>query len=105
MLMPYAANDPQVQTRRAAFLQALQELGWSASVGHPYRPQTSGRRSACCAQLVAELVASGSDVIFTVGSPAMAPLRQATRTIPIVFAIVPDPVGAGFVDNLARPGG
>jgi putative tryptophan/tyrosine transport system substrate-binding protein len=55
-------------------------------------------------RLAAELVASGPDVIFTVGSAAMAPLRQATRTIPIVFAIVPDPVGAGFVDSLARPG-
>jgi putative ABC transport system substrate-binding protein len=56
-------------------------------------------------RLAAELVASGPDVIFAVGSAAIAPLRQATRTIPIVFAIVPDPVGAGFVDSLARPGG
>ena len=105
MLMPYAANDPQAQTRHAAFLQGLQELGWSAGRNMQIDARWSTGDTDDARRLAAELVASGPDVIFTVGSAAMAPLRQATRTIPIVFAIVPDPVGAGFVASLARPGG
>src|SRR5262245_26448370 len=105
MLMPYAANDPQAQTRHAPFLQGLQELGWSAGRNMQIDARWSTGNTDDARRLAAELVASGPDVIFTVGSAAMAPLRQATRTIPIVFAIVPDPVGAGFVDSLARPGG
>jgi putative ABC transport system substrate-binding protein len=105
MLMRYAANDPQAQTRHAAFLQGLQELGWSAGRNMQIDARWSTGDTDDARRLAAELVASGPDVIFTVGSASMAPLRQATRTIPIVFAIVPDPVGAGFVDSLARPGG
>jgi putative ABC transport system substrate-binding protein len=105
MLLPYAANDPQVQTRNAAFLQGLQQLGWTVgnNVQIDYRwsagNEDDTRRSA------AELVALAPDVIFASGSAAVGPLRRATRTVPIVFAVVPDPVGAGFVDSLARPGG
>ena len=105
MLMPYAANDPQAQTRHAAFLQGLQELGWSAGRNMQIDARWSTGNADDTRKLGGELVAAAPDVIFTSGSSAMAPLRRATRTIPIVFAIVPDPVGAGFVDSLARPGG
>jgi putative ABC transport system substrate-binding protein len=105
MLMPYAANDPQAQTRHAAFLQGLQELGWSAGRNMLIDARWSTGNADDTRKFAAELVASAPEVIFTVGSSALAPLRQATRTIPVVFAIVPDPVGAGFVDSLARPGG
>ena len=104
-LMPFAANDPQAQTRNAAFLQGLQQLGWI--VGHnlqiDYR--WSGGNEDDTRKYAAELVALAPDVIFTSGSAAVGPLQRATRTVPIVFAATPDPVGAGFVDSLARPGG
>ena len=104
-LIPLSANDPQTQTRNAAFLQGLRQLGWT--VGHnvqiDYR-WSAGNEDAT-RKYAAELVALAPDVIFASGSAAVAPLRRATRTVPIVFAIVPDPVGAGFVESLARPGG
>jgi putative tryptophan/tyrosine transport system substrate-binding protein len=99
------ATDPQNQNRIAAFQQGLRELGWTdgRNLGIDYRWVASGAdgmRSAA-----AELVALVPDVIFAVGSAAVGALHQVTRTVPIVFAVVVDPVGAGFVDNLARPGG
>ena len=102
-LMPYSANDPEAQNRNAAFLQALQQLGWTVgqNVQIDYR-WAAGEDDM--RKYAAELVALAPDVIFTSGA-AVEPLRHATRTVPIVFVIVPDPVGAGFVDSLARPGG
>jgi putative tryptophan/tyrosine transport system substrate-binding protein len=104
-LMPFAANDPQVQTRNAAFLQGLQQLGWI--VGHnlqiDYR--WSGGNEDETRKDAAELVALTPDVIFASGSAAVGPLRRATRTVPIVFALVIDPVGSGYVNSMARPGG
>jgi putative ABC transport system substrate-binding protein len=104
-LIPLSANDPQAQTRNAAFLQGLRQLGWT--VGHnvqiDYRWSAGNEDDT--RKYAAELVALAPDVIFASGSAAVAPLRRATRTVPIVFAIVPDPVGAGFVESLARPGG
>jgi putative ABC transport system substrate-binding protein len=104
VLMALSANDPEGQARVAAFLQGLQELGWSVgrnvivdsrwSTGHD-----DARKYA------AELVALAPEVILANGSPALAPLVQITRTVPIVFTNVVDPVGAGYVDSLARPGG
>jgi putative ABC transport system substrate-binding protein len=98
-------NDPVGQTRIAALMQDLQQLGWVAGhnlqveirwgAGDPER----NRRNA------AELVALAPDVIVAQGSVGVALLQQATSTLPIVFVVVPDPVGASFVDNLARPGG
>jgi len=104
-LMPYAANDPQVQARNAAFLQGLQQLGWSVgnNVQIDYR-WTAGNEEDT-RKYAAELVALAPDVIFTSGSAGTGPLQRATRTVPIVFVNTPDPVGAGFVDSLARPGG
>jgi putative ABC transport system substrate-binding protein len=105
VLVPLAADDPEMQTRLSAFRQELQQLGWTdgRNVKIEYRygssdPDRSHRHAA-------ELAALAPDVIFAAGNSAVAPLLQATRSVPIVFAIVPDPVGAGFVDSLARPGG
>ena len=105
VLMTCAADDPEAQARIAAFLQGLQQLGWTVgrNVRIDYRWGAGDadriRRHA------AELVALAPDVILATGTATVAPLLQATRTVPIVFASVLDPVGAGFVDSLARPGG
>jgi putative ABC transport system substrate-binding protein len=105
VLMPYAANDPQVQARNAAFLLGLQQLGRTVGNNVQIDYRWSGGSEDDTRKYAVELVALAPDVIFTSGSAAVEPLRRATRTVPIVFALVPDPVGAGFVDSLARPGG
>src|SRR6516225_6814869 len=105
VLMPYAANDPQTQARNAAFLQGLQQSGWSVGNNVQIDYRWSGGNEDDTRKYAAELVALTPDVIFTTGSAGAAPLRRATRTVPIVFTNVPDPVGAGYVDSLARPGG
>jgi putative tryptophan/tyrosine transport system substrate-binding protein len=105
MLMPYSANDPQVQERNAAFLQGLQQLGWTVGENVQIDYRWSAGREDDTRKYAAELVALAPDVILVSGSAAIDPLRRATRTVPIVFVLVPDPVGAGFVDSLARPGG
>ena len=104
VLMSQPAGDPVAQARSAAFLQGLQELGWTIgrNVQIEYRwdlDEADHRRN------VAELVALAPDVILTTGGISMGPLLQATRTVPIVFVQVTDPVGAGYVESLARPGG
>jgi ABC-type uncharacterized transport system substrate-binding protein len=104
-LMPYSANDPQSQNRNAAFLQALQQLGWVVGQNVQIDYRWSAGNEDETRKYAAELVALAPDVIFTSGSAAIEPLRRATRTVPIVFVLVPDPIGAGFVDSLARPGG
>jgi putative ABC transport system substrate-binding protein len=104
-LMPYGANDPQAQNRNAAFLQGLQQLGWTVGQNVQIDYRWSAGSEDDTRKYAAELVALAPDVIFVSGSAAIEPLRRATRTVPIVFVLVPDPVGAGFVDSLARPGG
>jgi putative ABC transport system substrate-binding protein len=104
VLMIQAASDPEGQARLAAFLQGLQRLGWSdgQNVRIDIRWATGNediRKNA------ADLAALAPDVILATATAAVAPLQQATRTIPIVFVSVVDPVGAGFVASLARPGG
>jgi putative ABC transport system substrate-binding protein len=100
-----SADDPVGQARNAAFLQGLRELGWS--VGHNLRidyrwgPSDADRNR----RYAAELVALALDVILATGSLTVDPLQQATRTVPIVFVNIVDPVGSGFVESLARPGG
>jgi putative ABC transport system substrate-binding protein len=105
VLNTFAPDDPEGQVRTAAFLQALQPLGWTVgrNVRIDYRWSTSG--AANTRKNAAELVALAPDAIFANGAAAVAPLLDATRTVPIVFVLVGDPVGAGFVDSLARPGG
>jgi ABC-type uncharacterized transport system substrate-binding protein len=104
-LMPYAANDPHVQIRNAAFLQGLQQLGWTVGNNVQIEYRWSGGSEDDTRKYAAELVALAPDVIFTSGSAGLGPLHRATRTVPIVFTLVPDPVGAGFVESFARPGG
>jgi putative tryptophan/tyrosine transport system substrate-binding protein len=104
-LMPYSANDPQAQNRNAAFLQSLQQLGWTVGQNVQIDYRWSAGSEGDTRKYATELVALAPDVIFVSGSAAIEPLRRATRTVPIVFVLVPDPVGAGFVDSLARPGG
>jgi putative ABC transport system substrate-binding protein len=100
-----ALDDPDVQARMAAFLQVLAQLGWTdgRNVRIDYRSGLGDPDNI--RKYAAELVALAPDVILTGGTASMAPLLQATRTVPIVFVNVADPVGAGFVDSLARPGG
>ena len=105
VLMSVAADDREGQARLAAFLRGLQELGWID--GRNVRVDTrwgagDGERVR---KYSAELVALTPDVILASGGSVVAPLLQATRTVPIVFTQTPDPVGAGFVESLARPGG
>jgi ABC-type uncharacterized transport system substrate-binding protein len=105
MLMTDAANTPVGQARVAAFLQGLQQSGWE--VGHNVRVDTrwAGANPDEIRRHAAALAALAPNVILANGSAAVGPLLQLTRTIPIVFVNVPDPVGAGYVDSLAQPGG
>ena len=105
VLSNLASDDQEAQTRNAAFLQGLQELGWTVgrNVRIDYRWGLGNaeiyRRHA------ADLVALAPDVILTNGTSTIGPVLQTTRTIPIVFVNVTDPVAGGFVESLARPGG
>jgi ABC-type uncharacterized transport system substrate-binding protein len=106
VLLPYATNeDPLLKARLAAFMKELQRLGWIDSRDARIDVRLAGNKADDIPKAAAELVALGPDVIMTVGSATVGPLRQLTRTVPIVFAFVPDPVGAGLVESLARPGG
>jgi putative ABC transport system substrate-binding protein len=100
-----AENDPEGKVRHAAFLQALQELGWLEGRNLLVDYRWTAGDAGSGQKYAAELAALAPDVILATGSAGLAPLLQVTRTIPIVFTIVPDPVGAGFVDSLSRPGG
>src|SRR5262249_33092985 len=102
-LMPYSANDPQAQNRNAAFLQALQQLDWTVVQNVQIDSRGSAASEDDTRKYAAELVALAPDVIFASGSATVEPLRRATHTVPIVFVLVPDPVGAGFISSLARP--
>ena len=105
VLLPQAADNAQFQTWVGAFLQELGQLGWT--IGRNVRIDTrwATANAADIRRHAAELVALAPDVILAHGDSTVGPLLQATRTVPIVFPIVSDPVGAGFVDSLARPGG
>jgi putative ABC transport system substrate-binding protein len=100
-----AENDPESRARVEAFVKALRELGWTE--GHNMRIEyrwgaanvETNRKQA------AELIALAPDVVLATASQSVHALQQASRTVPIVFLQAPDPVGAGFVDSLARPGG
>src|SRR5215468_7275293 len=105
VLMTIAADDPESFARLAAFLHRLQELGWvdGRNMRMEYRWAPGGadvRR-----KVASELIALAPDVILANGSGGAEPLLQATRTLPIVFVLVPDPVAAGYIESLARPGG
>jgi putative tryptophan/tyrosine transport system substrate-binding protein len=104
VLTSLAADDAEGQARHAAFTQALGQLGWSE--GRNLQIDARWANAGDVQRHVAELVAAAPDVLVAAtGTATLAPLLQATRIIPIVFAIVIDPVGAGFVASLAKPGG
>src|SRR5439155_12719583 len=105
VLTPFAAHNTEGQNRVTAFAQALQQLGWSVGQNARLFYRWGDGTSATMHKHAAELVALAPDVILADSSAALSPLLQATQTIPIVFAIVAYPVGAGYVETLARPGG
>jgi putative ABC transport system substrate-binding protein len=105
MLLPAAADDAEFQTRVAAFLEGLQQSGWTIGQNVQIDSRWATTNAVEIRRHAAELAALAPDAILTASSPALAALQQATRTVPIVFVNVVDPVGSGFVDSLARPGG
>ena len=105
ILVPAAVDDAEFQTRVGAFLQALALSGWSIGRNLWVDTRWATTNHAELRRHAEELVALAPDVILAPGASAVGPLLQATRTVPIVFAIVSDPVGSGFVESLSRPGG
>jgi ABC-type uncharacterized transport system substrate-binding protein len=99
-----AADDSEGQARTGAFVHSLQQLGWAPGRTIEVDIRWSGGSPEAARRNVADLVGLAPDVILATGTPSLAPLVQATRTIPTVFVLVPDPVGAGFVESMARPG-
>jgi len=105
VFMTTATDDPEGQAQITAFLQGLQQLGWSNGRNVRIDTRWPAGDAERIRRYAAELIQLAPDVILATGAVTVAPLLQASRTVPIVFAIVPDPVGAGFVESLARPGG
>jgi ABC-type uncharacterized transport system substrate-binding protein len=105
LLLPHTADDPEAQARVGAFLQGMQQLGWTIGRNVRIDIRWATPNAADIRRHAAELAALAPDVILAHGASTVAWLLQATRTVPIVFPVVGDPVAAGFVDSLARPGG
>jgi putative ABC transport system substrate-binding protein len=105
VLFALATEDPEYQARLAAVVEGLRDLGWiegrnvTLDIHRPAATPNDIRKK------VAEMIAGKPDVIITTGTTAMGPLLQATHTVPIVFTSIIDPVGGGFVESLAQPGG
>jgi putative ABC transport system substrate-binding protein len=104
VLHAQGADDPDSQARVIAFRQGLQQLNWTEGRNVRIDYRWSAGDAADTRKYAAELVALAPDVILTSGAEGMAPLLGVTRRVPIVFVLVADPVGAGFVDSVARPG-
>src|SRR5215813_10660874 len=104
VLMNLAADDPEGQARIAAFLQGLQEAGWAVGNNARIDIRWGAGDLDRIRRHVAEVIALAPDVILASTNQVMAPLQQATRSVPIVFTAVTDPVAGGFVASLARPG-
>ena len=105
VLMNRAADNPEGQAAVGAFREALQQLGWSDGRNVRIDTRWGGGDAESIRRYAAELVALAPDVILASGTPSVAALQHVTRSLPIVFVGVTDPVGAGLVDTLARPGG
>jgi ABC-type uncharacterized transport system substrate-binding protein len=105
VLMPFTADDPEAQARMLAFAQELQQLGWTVGRNLRIDIRWGAGDADRNRRYAAELLALAPDVILANGGPELTPLHQATRSVPIVFANVVDPVGSGFVASLARPSG
>src|SRR5215475_13829230 len=105
LLLPYIQSDPQAQARVSVFTAALQERGWTDGRNVRFEFRYTQGQSARLPALAAELVQSKVDAILTAGTESTDAARKATKSIPIVMAAVGDPVAAGFIVTLARPGG
>jgi ABC-type uncharacterized transport system substrate-binding protein len=105
VLSPLPAGHPDDQVRYTAFLEALRQLGWTDGRNVRIEARWSAGNAAITRKYAAELVAFAPDIIVATGGTGTAEMLQATRSVPIVFVIVPDPVGSGFVESLAQPGG
>jgi putative ABC transport system substrate-binding protein len=100
-----ALDDPEAKIRFTIFQQAIAKLGWEVGRNLKIETRQVGGDVDRLRRYAAELVALNPDVILTIGSISVGAVQQVTRTIPIVFVNVPDPVGAGFVQNMSHPGG
>jgi putative ABC transport system substrate-binding protein len=105
VLLPVATDDAEFQTRVGAFLQALQQLDWTIERNVEIDIRWATANADAIRRHAAELASLAPDVILAHGAPTLGPLLQVTRTVPIVFPVASDPVAAGFVESLARPGG
>src|SRR5262245_3304768 len=105
VLMNFAADDPEGQARMAAFHQGLQESGWTLGRNAQIDVRWSAVDAESSRRYAAEVVGLAPDVILASASAAMGALQQTTRTVPVVFVTIIDPVGAGLVESLAHPGG
>jgi putative tryptophan/tyrosine transport system substrate-binding protein len=105
VLMNLAEDDPEASARISAFVQRLTQLGWTEDRNLQIDYRWAAGESERYGKYAGELVALAPDVVLASGNQSVAALRQATRTLPVVFANVIDPVGSGFVNSLARPGG
>jgi ABC-type uncharacterized transport system substrate-binding protein len=105
VLFPRSADDPEAESRLAAFLNAMKQAGWTEGHNLLVDVHWAGINSEDLAKHAEELVAKAPDAILATGSPSLPALLRLTRSIPIVFATVGDPVGAGVVESLSRPGG
>jgi len=105
VLISLASDDAEGQARVAAFHQGLQQLGWTVGRNVQIDYRWGAGNADRIRKFAAELVALAPDVILASGSPSVAALQEATRTVPVVFVTVVDPVSSGFVDSLAQPGG
>ena len=105
VLVNLAADDPEGLARFAAFVQELQQLGWNEDRNMRIGYRWAGGSVELFRKYALELVALAPDVILASGFPSMAALNPLTHSVPVVFVLVSDPVGAGFVESLARPGG
>jgi len=105
VLTPYPADDAEGHARLTAFAQALQQSGWTVGQNVRIDYRWGPGNAETMRKYATELVALAPDVVLASTSAAVPPLLEASRTVPIVFAAVADPVAAGFVESLARPGG
>src|SRR5262245_24143778 len=105
LVMAFAESDPEGQTFAAAFREGLQKLGWTEGRNIRIDSRWAAGDAEAMQRLAKELVALQPDVILSAITPTSAALLQQTRTIPIIFANVTDPIGSGFMATLSRPGG
>jgi putative tryptophan/tyrosine transport system substrate-binding protein len=105
VLMTFAKDDPEIQARLTTFQTHLEQLGWTDRRNVQIETRFAGGGADDVQKAAMELIALAPDVIVANNTSATAPLLQLTRTVPTVFVVVPDPVGAGFIDSPARPGG